>query len=71
MKKDAKQAYDELEASSMDNYDYLGKSASSHDQTGLIPSAPQNAAELESYQGLYPYVYPPPVLNDDLNKTKG
>ena len=71
MKKDAKQAYDELEAESMNNYDYLSKSASAQDQTGMIPSAPQNAAELESYQDVYPFVYPPPLLKNDSDKVEG
>lgn len=36
-------------------YDYLGKSASATDCTGLIPSAPQNDYELESYENVYPF----------------
>ena len=39
----------------IDSYDYLGKSASSMDCTGLIPSAPQNDYELESYENVYPF----------------
>ena len=39
----------------IDSYDYLGKSASSMDCTGLIPSAPQNEYELESYEDIYPF----------------
>lgn len=42
------------------NYDYLGKSASANDQTGLIPSGPQNADEIESYQDVFPFA--PPLL---------
>lgn len=38
-----------------DDYDYLGNSASVTDCTGLIPSAPQNHDELESYEDLYHY----------------
>ena len=64
MKKDLRKAYDELEAESMNNYDYLAHSASCQDQTGLIPSAPQNAAELESYQSIYPFQVPPVEKKD-------
>lgn len=39
----------------IDSYDYLGRSASSTDCTGLIPSAPQNSFELESYETVYPF----------------
>ena len=56
-------AYDEFEASCFDRYDYLGKSASCMDQTGLIPSRPQSEAELESYQDLYPFA--PPLLESE------
>ena len=40
------------------DYDYLGKSASANDQTGLIPSGPQNDAEIESYQDVFPFAPP-------------
>ena len=33
-----------------DSYDYLANSASANDCTGLIPSAPQSEAELQSYE---------------------
>lgn len=36
-------------------YDYLGKSASTTDYTGLIPFAPKNDYELESYETIYPF----------------
>lgn len=39
----------------MESYDYLGKSASMTDCTGLIPSAPQSDYELESYEDVYPF----------------
>lgn len=39
----------------IDSYDYLGPAASSMDCTGLIPSGPQNRAELDSYEELYPF----------------
>ena len=40
------------------DYDYLGKSASANDQTGLIPSEPQNDDEIESYQDVFPFATP-------------
>jgi hypothetical protein len=46
-----------------DDYDYLGSSASSSDQTGMIPAAPQNEAELESYEDVFPFE--PPVLKSN------
>ncbi|WP_288618366.1 hypothetical protein [uncultured Eubacterium sp.] len=45
------------------DYDYLGKSASANDQTGLIPSEPQNDDEIESYQDVFPFA--PPLLKKD------
>ena len=51
-----------------DDYDYLKNSASCQDQTGLIPSLPQNEAEYESYEDLYPFA--PPLLKDDTNDSK-
>lgn len=57
-----------LYSAAADTYDYLGKSASSSDQTGMIPSAPQNAAEVESYQGVFPFA--PPLLKSTEDKTK-
>lgn len=53
----------EKKKSEADDYDYLTHSASSNDQTGLIPSAVKSDAELESYQNLYPY--PPPLLKKE------
>ena len=38
------------------DYDYLGKSASANDQTGLIPSGPQNDDE---------FPFAPPLLKKD------
>lgn len=40
----------------IDSYDYLTGAASSQDCTGLIPSAPLNDAELDSYEELYPFL---------------
>ena len=45
------------------DYDYLGKSASANDQTGLIPTGPQNDDEIESYQDVFPFA--PPLLKKD------
>ncbi len=42
----------------IESYDYLGKSASRTDCTGLIPSAPQSDYELESYENIYPFLPP-------------
>lgn len=42
----------------IDSYDYLANAASTQDCTGLIPSAPQNTGELESYDALYKYQPP-------------
>ena len=36
-------------------YDYLGKSASATDCTGLIPFGPTDQAQLDSYQDVYPF----------------
>lgn len=44
----------------IDSYDYLSNAASTQDCTGLIPSAPSNEEELESYDALYKY-QPPEV----------
>ncbi len=64
MPKDAKD--DEI---IIDSYDYLGKSASSMDCTGLIPSAPKNSYELESYEAVYPFL--PPRRKKAENKASG
>ena len=48
----------------IDSYDYLATAASSHDCTGLIPSAPLNPAELDSYEELYPFLPPVSSAND-------
>ena len=40
-----------------------GKSASANDQTGLIPSGPQNDDEIKSYQDVFPFA--PPLLKKD------
>ncbi len=41
-----------------DSYDYLGKSASAHDCTGLIPTPADSFEERQSYQSLYPFQAP-------------
>ena len=47
----------------IDSYDYLSVAASSQDCTGLIPSAPLNDAELDSYEELYPFLPPVPSVS--------
>lgn len=47
----------------IESYDYLGKSASQTDCTGLIPSAPQSDYELESYESIYPF-RPPHIAGE-------
>lgn len=42
----------------IDSFDYLSNAASTQDCTGLIPSAPQSRAELESYEEVYHYQPP-------------
>ena len=39
----------------LEEYDYIGNSASATDCTGLIPSAPLSRAERDSYQDIYHY----------------
>ncbi|MCD8365062.1 MAG: hypothetical protein LUC83_04480 [Clostridiales bacterium] len=51
-----------------DEYDDLGQSASATEQTGLIPSAPLDESEIESYQMTYPY--PPPLLKKEDDHAK-
>ena len=45
----------------IDDYDYLTNAASAMDFTGLIPSLPQNDAEIESYNDIFRFL--PPVKN--------
>lgn len=52
----------------IDSFDYLANAASSQDCTGLIPSAPMNEAELESYNEVYHYE--PPEVKPDRNSKK-
>lgn len=52
----------------IDSYDYLANSASTQDCTGLIPSAPQNDAELESYESVYHYQ--PPIMKSSQHSKK-
>lgn len=61
-----KKAYDMLEDSTFNNYDYLGNSASAHDCTGLIPSGPVSEEELLSYKDVY--AFPPPILKVEKSK---
>lgn len=55
--KDTKKKSKEL----IDDYDYLANAASAMDFTGLIPSLPQNDAEIESYNDICQFL--PPVKN--------
>ena len=40
----------------IDDYDYLSSAASATEFTGLIPSLPQNEAELESYNDIWKFL---------------
>lgn len=42
----------------IDNFDYLSNAASTTDCTGLIPSLPQNEAELAAYNDIVQYMSP-------------
>lgn len=57
--KDGKNA-DEL----IDRYDYLGNSCSAWDCTGLIPFAPTEDGQLQSYEDLYHFT-PPEITKED------
>ena len=48
--------FDQADKTDDFDYDYL-------DQTGLIPSGPQNDGEIESYQDVFPFA--PPLLKKD------
>ena len=47
----------------IDAYDYLSNAASTQDCTGLIPSQPTSAAELQSYEDVYKFQ--PPEVKDE------
>ena len=40
----------------IDEYDYLGKSCSFQDCTGLIPAGTVDENEMENYEELYPFL---------------
>lgn len=42
----------------IDGYDYLGKSASANDCTGLIPTPADSFEQRQSYQAIYPFQAP-------------
>lgn len=42
----------------IDSYDYLSNAASNHEMTGLIPSNPVSADELQSYEDLFHFLPP-------------
>lgn len=46
------------------------QAASFRDCTGLIPSLPQNEAELDSYEELYPFLPPEESIKGALDKKK-
>lgn len=48
-----------------DDYDYLTNAASATEFTGLIPSLPQNDAELEAYNDICRFL--PPSASDQKN----
>ena len=66
--KKTEKAYETLEDSVLDDYDYLGSSASVNDCTGLIPSGPVSEDELLSYKDVYNF--PPPVMKHKNSKDK-
>ncbi len=43
--------------------DYLASAASACDCTGLIQTPPQNKAENDSYEAVYPFLPPKPPKN--------
>lgn len=49
----------------IDEYDYLGKSASATEMTGLITHGPVNDAALNSYQNVFPFLNPPAETSDE------
>lgn len=53
-----------------DSYDYLGNSCSAWECTGLIPSAPQSDAELESYEDLYRFEAPRMAPEENKDKAR-
>ena len=56
--KDKKKQQEKTNQEIIDSYDYLSNAASMQDCTGLIPSKPESAAELESYEDLYHFLPP-------------
>jgi hypothetical protein len=48
-----------------EKYDYLARSASSTDCTGLMPTPASTEAEREAYQSLYHYM--PTEINEDID----
>lgn len=52
----------------IDSYDYLSNAASTHDCTGLIPSAPVSEEELESYEDVYHYRPPRMKPSSDIDE---
>ena len=42
----------------IDSYDYLSNAASKQEMTGLIPTEPVSAEELESYEDIFHFLPP-------------
>lgn len=53
----------------IDDFDYLSNAASTTDCTGLIPSLPQNEAELEAYNDIVQYMSPIAKYSNDSEIT--
>lgn len=52
----------------MEECDFMS-TASSTDQTGMIPSLPQDKSERDSYNDVYQYL--PPTVTDKTGQSKG
>lgn len=57
--------YSETKTEEKDPYDIDIQACSTMDCTGLIPSLPQDEAEREAYEDLYPYITKAKRINED------
>lgn len=57
--------YSETKTEEKDPYDIDIQACSTMDCTGLIPSLPQDEAEREAYEDLYPYITKAKQANED------
>lgn len=57
--------YSETKTEEKDPYDIDIQACSTMDCTGLIPSLPQDEAEREAYEDLYPYITKAKQVNED------